>query len=47
MIRLNNNLVDKIFNVKLSFVNLIVENIPISFEADSGFAQSTISVKLY
>nr|CAI5855831.1 unnamed protein product [Callosobruchus analis] len=34
-------------NIKPTYVKLIVENVPLSFEADSGFAHSAISEKLY
>lgn len=34
-------------NVEPTYLNLIVENIPISFEADTKFAHSTISEKMY
>lgn len=34
-------------NVKPFYINLVVENIPMHFEIDSGFAHSTISEKLY
>ncbi|KAJ8955047.1 hypothetical protein NQ317_017545 [Molorchus minor] len=34
-------------NVKPSYVKLLVENVPISFEADSGFAHAAISERLY
>lgn len=34
-------------NVKPTFIKLLVENVPINFEADSGFAHAAISEKLY